>query len=115
MKKLFLLLSLFLASESFAQYSTRHVYSDTAVSTGTWQVLSTSTPYGTANIQIFDSSGQTMSLGIGAIGAEQQVAIIPPGGDFMQVTIPRASRVSIKAISSTASAGENIINFFKIQ
>jgi hypothetical protein len=70
-------------------------------------------PAGTTAIEIFDSSGQTMTLAIGASGVETNLINIFPGGNGrIPLTIPAGARVAIKAVSATASVGELDINFY---
>lgn len=92
----------------------RLAYPSTNVTTGAWVQLIASLP-GTVNqIGIFDSSGQTMALGIGGSGSEVQKMIIFPGGNGTQsILIPSGSRISIISLSGTANAGEVDINFFQ--
>jgi hypothetical protein len=91
----------------------RNVYSSTNVTTSAWVQLVSSLPGQVNEIYIFDSSGQTMELGVGASGFEVVQLLISPGGIGTQsLLIPSGSRVAIKAISGTASAGEIDVNFF---
>lgn len=88
--------------------SARKDYSGGSVTTGAWVQLIASTAALAQAITLFDSSGQTMELGIGAAASESRILIIPPGG--LSGTIPLAiaagSRLSLRAISGTANAGE---------
>lgn len=88
--------------------SVRNDYSSTNVTTGAWVELIASTAGAIAHLQIFDSSGQTMELGIGAAASETRILIIPPGGlsSTYDINIPTATRISIRAISATANSGE---------
>jgi hypothetical protein len=47
-------------------------------------------------------------LGTGGAGSETRKLIIPPGGisSGVQLAIPAATRLSVRAISGTASVGE---------
>lgn len=91
----------------------RNVYSSTNVTTGAYVQLIASTS-GVANVaEIFDSSGQTLAIAFGAIGSEVQKFIVYPGGNGrMTLAIPAATRVSIIALSATASAGEIDLNLY---
>lgn len=95
------------ASRSYAD-SARLVYSSTNVTTGAWVELDSSTAGDFNCLTIFDSSGQTLELGVGAAAAESRVMIIPPGGHdgCIPLRIASGSRLSLKAISGTASSGE---------
>jgi hypothetical protein len=88
--------------------SVRRDYSGGAVTTGAWTQLIAATAGAAQGILLFDSSGQTLELGIGAAASESRLLIIPPGGlnGFIPVAIPAGSRVSVKAISAQADVGE---------
>lgn len=87
--------------------SARNVYSITNVTTGAWVELIASTAAAATEIQLFDSSGQTLELGIGGSGSESRVLIVSPGGNgAVPLSIPSGSRLSVRAISATASVGE---------
>lgn len=120
MNKLFLAILAFLSvlfsfQASAAPYSVRNAYASTNVTTSAWvQLLAKDTlSFQTSAVCIFDSSGQTLKLGLGASGQEQQVLIIPPGGGCFPLAIPPNDRLSIKAITATASSGEIDLNFFQ--
>lgn len=88
--------------------SARNAYASTNVTTGAWVQLIESTSKDVNVLFLFDSSGQTLELGVGKAGGEARVLIIPPGGIDGQVPlhIPSGSRVAVRAISATASVGE---------
>lgn len=93
----------------------RTVYSTTNVGTSNWVVLVASTIANVTSISCFDSSGQTLKLGIAPVGAdadsERDLLIIPPGGFYpLAAYVPVGYRISIKALSATASQGENDLN-----
>lgn len=91
--------------------SARNVYSSVNVTTAAWTQLIASTSATINAFMLFDSSGQTLELGVGGSGSETRLCIIPPGGfaGAIPITIPSGSRLSVKAISGTADVGE--INF----
>lgn len=93
----------------------RLLYSSTNVTTSAWVQLSSSLPQVTRCMTIFDSSGQTMKLGLGASGSEvsQPWYIIPGGLGVAPVTWALGSRLSIEAVSGTASSGEIDINLYR--
>ncbi len=71
MKKLLGLLLIFCFStmsfaDAFPQISTRVNYGSTPVNTTTWVQLVASAPYAINGMNIFDSSGSTMQIGVGA-------------------------------------------------
>ena len=88
----------------------RHDYT-TNVTTAAYTQLVASTTANTNKLQIFDSSGQTLVLAVGAAGAEVDKFFIFPGGVEIDFGISLASRVSIKAVSANATSGECAINF----
>lgn len=81
-------------------------YLITPVTTGAWQQVIGSVSASVTHIDIFDSSGETMELGVGGSGSETRVAIIPPGGISVDLVIPLGERISVRAISATANVGE---------
>lgn len=95
------------AGRSYAD-SARNDYSSTGVTTGAWVQLIAATAAVINALLIFDSSGQTMELGVGAAGFETRVMIVPPGGISgpVPLNIPIASRVSVRGVSGTAAGGE---------
>jgi len=88
--------------------SARNVYSGTPVTTAAWVQLIAATPDTINAITLFDSSGQTLELGVGAPASESRVLIIPPGGidATTPLRIASGARVSVRAVSATASVGE---------
>jgi len=92
--------------------SNRIVYASTPVTTASWVEVIHSLTNPVGRITVFDSSGQTLQLGLGTSGNEVQMLIIPPGGGDFPLTISAGSRVSIRAVSASATSGENDINFF---
>lgn len=86
-------------------------YSSTTVSTSAYTQLIASTTADINRLHIFDSSGQTMSLNIGASGSESISFLIPPGGIDIDYKITSGNRISLKAVSGNASVGEININF----
>jgi hypothetical protein len=93
----------------------RNDYTSTSVTTGAWVQLVASLSAAVSEIDIFDSSGQTLELGTGAAASETRLLIITPGGNSrLPVAIAAGTRVSVRAISGTASVGELDINFFGV-
>lgn len=91
----------------------RNVYSSTNVTTAAYVQLVASTSASINLLDIFDSSGQTLVIGVGASGSEvPQFNIYPGGNGSIPLAIPSGSRIAIKAISGTASTGELDINAF---
>jgi len=92
----------------------RNVYSSTNVTTAAWVQLVSAMPQSASEIEVFDSSGQTLKIGFGASGSEvTQFQIIPGGNGKVPIRVPSGARVSIRSISGTASTGELDINFYQ--
>jgi hypothetical protein len=91
----------------------RNAYASTNVTTSAYVQIVASLASQASEIDVFDSSGQTLYLAVGASGSEVNKMIIVPGGNGrVPLGIPAGSRISVKAISGTASSGEIDINFF---
>lgn len=88
-------------------------YSSTNVTTGAYVQLLASTSAAVKEVEIFDSSGQTLVLATGGIGSESDKVYIFPGGNGrIPLSINASTRVAIKAVSATANAGEISVNFY---
>lgn len=93
----------------------RNAYATTSVTTGAWVQLVASTSAAIHELEIFDSSGQTLEIGTGAAAAEARLIIVYPGGNGrVPVLVASGTRLSIRAISATASAGELNINAYGV-
>lgn len=93
--------------------SVRLNYVLSPVTTGAWVQLIASTSAAASEISVFDSSGQTMELGIGGSGSESRISLIFPGGQgTIPISIPAGSRISIRAVSGNASVGEIDLNLY---
>jgi hypothetical protein len=91
----------------------RNEYGVTPVTTGAWVTLVASLASAIKALEIFDSSGQTLEIGIGGIGSEvRQLLVFPGGNGKVPCIIPSSTRVSIRAVSANASVGEIDINFY---
>ncbi len=91
----------------------RNDYTGTSVTTGAYVELVASTSGVINHLDIFDSSGETLVFAVGAAAAEvDQFNITPGGNGKINLAIPAASRLSVKAVSATASVGELDINAF---
>lgn len=95
--------------------SVRHDYAADDVTTGSWTQLVASTADTVNELHIFDSSGRTLELGVGAAASESRRLLIPPGGFSGPVSLQIASgsRIAVRAVSGTASSGELSITFTK--
>lgn len=91
----------------------RNDYTGTAVTTAAYVQLVASTAADIYYLDIFDSSGQTLVFAVGAAASEvNQFNIYPGGNGHLDLFIPSGSRLSVKAVSATASVGELDINTF---
>lgn len=92
----------------------RLVYSSTNVTTTAWvELLASVGASSIKELEIFDSSGETLELGIGASGSEVSKSYVFPGGNGrIPLQIAALSRLSVKAVSATANSGELIINLY---
>lgn len=89
-------------------------YSGTNVTTAAYVQLLASTSNTIGAIEIFDSSGQTLLLAVGAAASEvDQIYVIPGGNGRIPITIANGARVSLKAVTGTASTGYIDATFYK--
>ena len=92
----------------------QHNYAAINVTAAIWQQLIGSTTKNVNSIDVFDSSGQTLALGVGAPGTEVTQFIIYPGGNGrVTLAIPANSRISVISLSGTVSTGELDASFFQ--
>lgn len=96
------------AGRSYAD-GVRHDYA-VNVTTGAWVEIIAVTAAIINAVMIFDSSGQTLELGVGGAGSEVRTLLIPPGGldGVVPLRIAAGSRLALKAISANATAGEHV-------
>lgn len=88
-------------------------YSGSPVTTTDFTEIFDSFPADMKEIEVFDSSGQVLTLAIGAVGVEaSQILICPGGNGRVPFTFTAGSRLSIKAISADATEGILVLNFF---
>lgn len=87
-------------------------YSSTPVTTGAWTTVIPAVSYATTRLEIFDSSGETLELGVGTAGSESRIMIIPPGGQGIDVVVAQGDRLAVRAITATAAVGEIDITAF---
>lgn len=91
----------------------RNDYSSGNVTTSAYTQLVASLGSACKEVEIFDSSGQTLLLATGAAASEtDQIYIIPGGNGRVPLSIAASTRVSVKAVSATADSGEITINFY---
>ena len=88
-------------------------YASTNVTTAAYTQLIASTGAAYSAIEIFDSSGETLKIAIGGGGSEvDQFLIFPGGNGRLPYSIASGSRISIRAVSNNATAGEICINLY---
>ena len=88
-------------------------YTTTNLTAGAWTQIIASTSARIRKLDIFDSSGSVVMVGVGGVGAEVEVLRITPGGNgAVELTIPIGSRVSIQSVTGTLSVGLLVINMF---
>lgn len=92
----------------------RLVYSSTNVTTGAWvQLLASVGTVSVKEIEIFDSSGETLELGVGDAASEVSKSYVFPGGNGrIPMQISANARLAIRAVSATANSGEIAINLY---
>ncbi len=90
----------------------RNDYTGTPVTTLAYVELFAALPL-TTELEIFDSSGQTLVLAFGAAGFEvDTVHVVPGGNGRIPLAVPAGTRVSVKAVSANATAGEITVNAY---
>jgi hypothetical protein len=88
-------------------------YASTSVTTSAYTQLIASTGAAYSAIEIFDSSGETLKLAIGGAGSEvDQFLIFPGGNGRLPYSIASGSRITVRAVSANATAGEICINLY---
>lgn len=91
----------------------RNDYTGTSVTTGAYVELVSSSSADINRMSVFDSSGETLKIAVGAAASEvDQFNIFPGGNGIVDLFIPSGSRISVRAVSATASVGELNINCF---
>jgi hypothetical protein len=102
-----------IVGKSVANAPIYNSYSSTNVTTSAYVQLVASTSSTVNMIEIFDSSGQSMIIGVGASGSEViQLYTTPGGNGQVPLAIPSGSRVAIKALTGSATSGYITINFY---
>ena len=90
----------------------RNAYGVTPVTTGAYVQLVAALAQDIKELEVFDSSGQTLAIATGAAASEVDRFYISPGGNGRIIeNIPAGVRVSIIAISANATVGELVVNF----
>jgi hypothetical protein len=91
----------------------RNAYAGTNVTTSAYVELDAALNANVSAIEIFDSSGETLLLALGAASGEVDTLFIMPGGNgFLNCALPKGARLSVKAVSGNATTGELTINLW---
>lgn len=90
--------------------SVYYSYGSGSVGTGAWVEIEPSFAANAVQICVTDTGGQVMQLGIGGSGSEQVMLLIARGwSTCIPQVIASGSRLSLKAVSGTASSGEFVL------
>jgi len=87
-----------------------HNYADTAVTTAAWVELAASVGVNVKEIQIFDSSGSILQLGVGVDAEVLKMFIMPGGNTQLPCTFAQGDKLSLKALDANATSGRLVIN-----
>lgn len=91
----------------------RNDHSSTAVTTGAYVELDSALDSDSSYAEIFDSSGETLLIAVGAAGSEDDQFYIMPGGNGrIPLLLNEGMRLSVKAVSANTSTGELVINLW---
>lgn len=87
-------------------------FSVTNVTTGAWvQLISSVGATLVKKMQVFMSQGNALELAFGAAASEvSKIYIFPGGNEVFDIDIPANTRLSLRAVSSTANTGEILVN-----
>lgn len=82
----------------------------TNITTSYYQVVgSTADAY--SKIAIYDTTGETIELALGAASSEVVKMIIGPGCDqILEIQIPAGSRITVRSVGTNASGGSLVLN-----
>jgi hypothetical protein len=84
-----------------------------ATITSSYSELIASTSTQIDMLEIFDSSGETLSLAIGVIGSEVPILNIFPGGNGqIAIQIAQGTRLSVRTLTANPTSGELLLNFY---
>ena len=91
--------------------SARNDYTSVNVTTGAWVQIIASTAAAFSMACITDQSGQIMELGSGAAASETRIFLIARGfSGCIPLTVASGTRLSLRAVSGTASTGDFVIS-----
>lgn len=97
-------------------YSIRYDYAENLPALDTWSQVVEQLPATATLVEIVDTGGSVMSLGLGASGEETEYFKIPAGGNSpppLPVFIPTLSRLSIMPLDVAPTEGSLVINFYE--
>jgi hypothetical protein len=101
------------AGKVIANAPVRNDYTSVNVTTAAYVQLVAALSLAATEVEIYDSSGRSLFLALGAAAAEVDQILIPFGGNGrIPLSIPAGTRVSIKAVSGNATTGEINVNFY---
>lgn len=91
----------------------RNDYTSVNVTTAAYVQLIASVAQDYQEFEIFDSSGQTLKIAFGAAASEvDQFLVFPGGNGRIKKKVTSGTRISIRAVSGTANAGEISLNLY---
>jgi hypothetical protein len=97
------------ASIAKFQYST-----GTPITSSAYTEILQSHSVNTNEVEIFDSSGQTIFLAIGGSGSESnKVYVLPGGNGRIPLILNVGDRISLKSAGPNVDVGEIVLNFFQ--
>lgn len=102
------------AGRAFANAPTVTTYG-TPITSAAYVTIIASTTSATDVVEIFDSSGVALFFAVGAAASEVNQFVIYPGGNGqVPLAIPAGSRISYKAVSTSASGATafNVLNLY---
>ncbi len=115
MKIILSLIALLIYSQiSLASNVSSLSYSATNVTTSAYVTLVASSPIAVVHLIICDSSGQILKLAKGSAGNEVDLFTVPVNSCFeysLDTLLGSGTRLSLKAISATASSGYSSVSF----
>lgn len=90
-----------------------HDFSSTSVTSGAWVELTPSTSRAAFALEVFNGQGNPIEIGFGASGSELAKVYVFAGGlDRQEYFIPSGTRLSMRAVSASATTGNLYINLF---
>lgn len=93
----------------------RNVYSSTNVTDGAWVQLDAALDENCSAVEVFDSSGALLKLGIGPSGGEADLTYIIPGGNgYIKLRLDKGARLSVRSVdTATVSTGQLTIVLYR--